>query len=514
LRLADLGTGSCDLSVTSPSGDAAVYYSGVFVEPRREQLWVNVVGRQQIRMGRVETYWIGFGNAGNTDVYDLVLDLAVPDNAEYSISFPHPPDDNVDWSFVAAGVDAGTAISIPIWLLRLAPSSSYEFTLSLRVPSGDSGDIIPIRAVLWEAPSSRFSETGDFQQLETSPVFSSLALSVWEALPENGKAERPPLSTVRGVLSQETGEVIGTFFPTWAVIGAGGCALIGMAFGNPLLGGVVGAQLGALVDSALFIWKLKMKEMNLISRALGGIDVELVRSVDPNEKAGPAGFGIQHWVSPDESMRYVIFFENLATATAPAEEIVVTDTLATGLDWSTVQFGSTSHSATHMTLDESTGVLKWTFQGINLPPNRTPPEGEGWVSFSVRSVEDLGTGTQLRNRAWIVFDANPQMSTAEVLNTIDASPPSSGILALAEQQYYTAFELDWRGDDEDRGSGIRSYTVYVSEDSAPYVPWLTTSALSATFVGTNGHTYRFYSVARDNVGHSETPPVTPDAVTT
>jgi hypothetical protein len=35
-----------------------------------------------------------------------------------------------------------------------------------------------------------------------------------------------------------------------------------------------------------------------------------------------------------------------------------------------------------------------------------------------------------------------------------------------------------------------------------------------TFSGTNGHKYKFYSVATDNVGHVEAAPTEPDAVTT
>jgi hypothetical protein len=49
----------------------------------------------------------------------------------------------------------------------------------------------------------------------------------------------------------------------------------------------------------------------------------------------------------------------------------------------------------------------------------------------------------------------------------------------------------------------------------PYTNWLTrTTNLSAVFFGDSGHTYSFYSVARDNVGNIEEAPEEPDAVIT
>ena len=55
--------------------------------------------------------------------------------------------------------------------------------------------------------------------------------------------------------------------------------------------------------------------------------------MDPNEKVGPAGVGSQHFVPGDEALQYEIYFENVATATAPAQEITVSDTLDSDLDW-------------------------------------------------------------------------------------------------------------------------------------------------------------------------------------
>jgi hypothetical protein len=106
------------------------------------------------------------------------------------------------------------------------------------------------------------------------------------------------------------------------------------------------------------------------------------------------------------------------------------------------------------------------------------------------------------------------MDTRELSNTIDALPPSSNIEALAETQPLSNFELRWSGSDDDSGSGIKDYSIYVSDNGVPYTLWLTTDSTSAIFTGQNGHTYRFLCLARDNVGNTELSPTEPDAVTT
>ena len=73
--------------------------------------------------------------------------------------------------------------------------------------------------------------------------------------------------------------------------------------------------------------------------------------------------------------------------------------------------------------------------------------------------------------------------------------------------------MTWSG--TDAGSGIAGFDVYASDNNGPYTIWLSgTTATSATFVGQDTHTYRFYTVATDNLGHVEPAPATPDATTT
>ena len=64
------------------------------------------------------------------------------------------------------------------------------------------------------------------------------------------------------------------------------------------------------------------------------------------------------------------------------------------------------------------------------------------------------------------------------------------------------FLVRWSGSDDDAGSGITDFTIFVSIDGEPFVPWLTSVPFAESiYEGEAGHTYAFSSVAHDNVGH-------------
>src|SRR5260370_31263405 len=121
-------------------------------------------------------------------------------------------------------------------------------------------------------------------------------------------------------------------------------------------------------------------------------------------------------------------------------------------------------------------------------------------------------GVQITNAASIVFDFNGSISTRTVTNAIDATAPMSSISALPSE-VLPLFNVTWLGQDETNGSGVASFTIYVSEDGSAFIEWLTTTSTSALFNGAYGHSYRFYSVARDNVGNVETAPALSEAMT-
>jgi probable HAF family extracellular repeat protein len=90
--------------------------------------------------------------------------------------------------------------------------------------------------------------------------------------------------------------------------------------------------------------------------------------------------------------------------------------------------------------------------------------------------------------------------------------PESHILPLSGSQTSLTFTVQWIGTDV--GPGIQDYTIYVSDNGGPFTPWLTnTTATQATYSGAEGHTYGFYSIARDLAGNVENPKSVADAST-
>jgi hypothetical protein len=167
-----------------------------------------------------------------------------------------------------------------------------------------------------------------------------------------------------------------------------------------------------------------------------------------------------------------------------------------------------------LAVDPATGWLPQNVMLGLLYPNDDTGRGEGHVSYIVKPKSGLPSGTEITNRATIVFDWNDPIDTPLVLNTIDAEAPESSVLPLPATTTETTFEVQWSGQEEASGSGIAHYDVYVSDNDGPFVLWLNdTTETSANFTGEDTHTYAFYSTATDNVGHTEGPPTVPDAVT-
>jgi hypothetical protein len=279
-------------------------------------------------------------------------------------------------------------------------------------------------------------------------------------------------------------------------------------------------------------------------------------AIDPNGKAGSIGDGsTSRYVRGHVGLPYVIFFENEATASLPAAAVVVTDQLdPTKVDLTTVSLGTisiganlvnlpsgTSNYTTTYTppgvtnyavriqgsLNSDTGLLKWTFQTIDpatglppsdptvgfLPPDTDGIKGQGSVLFTVMPKAGLATGTKITNQATVVFDANAPIKTPSWLNTIDATPPVSKVAALPAHESTPTFTVSWSGSDV--GSGIASYTIYVSDNGGAYTVWQSAvTTTSAKYSGQAGHSYAFYSIATDGAGNVEGVKHSSDASTT
>jgi uncharacterized repeat protein (TIGR01451 family) len=207
-----------------------------------------------------------------------------------------------------------------------------------------------------------------------------------------------------------------------------------------------------------------IQDMNITPQA--SKDIRPVRAIDPNDKIGPVGLSSQRLVASDATLNYTINFENMRTATAPVQELVIIDYLDSDLDWTSFQYGQLAYSdhqvslpnntlsfemrdlpplsivtgATegamaidiNASLDPQTGKVEWRLKAIDtgtemfpddplagfLPPEDGSGRGMGFVTFSIKPKVGVTSGISITNKASIVFDTNAPIETNEVSNTI------------------------------------------------------------------------------------------------
>jgi RHS repeat-associated protein len=279
------------------------------------------------------------------------------------------------------------------------------------------------------------------------------------------------------------------------------------------------------------------------------VEVPTLNSSDPNDIIGPGGTGTDRWLTPDPILPYTIRFENQATATAPAVLVNITHTLDTELDLNTFELGDFGFGSTTITvpdglqnyttrldlrdtlgdfvdftatLDTTTRLVTWQIVTIDpltgepaegvtdgfLPPNNANGDGDGFVNYRIKAKNDTPNGASLDAQASIVFDTNAAIVTPIWTNKINTAAPTSTITALPATINTTDFTVAWTG--SDTGSGIASYDIYVSDNNSAFQIWKTaTTDTSATYSGTVGHTYAFYSIATDGVGRTQANPSEP-----
>jgi hypothetical protein len=294
-------------------------------------------------------------------------------------------------------------------------------------------------------------------------------------------------------------------------------------------------------------------------------------SYTPEDMFGPGGYdppgtpveNLVRYIPEGQTLNYRIEFWNKEDAPVPTQDAIIEDTLDPNIfDLSTFEFtdfgflkwdvllegGQVIDTRVDLqpemniavdvegTFDPDTGKIHWWFHCVDpmtgespedpmagfLPPYNPETGYEiGWVEFTVKPRVELTSGTQIPNQAFVEFDfagdllQHPAPKEGPWVNTVDGVSPDSNMLPLSPTIAQTDFLVQWSGQDEAGGSGISSYDIYVSIDGSPYTLWKhNTIETSATYHGDYGHSYSFYSVAGDNVGHEEAESSTPDTSTT
>ena len=272
-----------------------------------------------------------------------------------------------------------------------------------------------------------------------------------------------------------------------------------------------------------------------------------LNSFDPNDIIGSSGYGEQNWISIEKILSYKIRFENHPdSATASAQQVVVSFDIDPNMDVSSIQLGSfgfgdfvfpippesDSYSErldvvdslgvyvdVEASINSTEGTVNWTFQTIDpntgfpttdpfagfLPVNDSiTHKGEGFVNLLVKPKNSCVTGDTILASAEIVFDSNIPISTNVWKNTVDALPPVTIMDSLPTISYSDTLLLNWQSQDDTGGVGVSHYDLLVSENTGAFYYYETSLDTNYfEFVGGYDTTYSFVVIATDHVGNKE-----------
>jgi hypothetical protein len=568
--LSGAAQGQWSLAVSASGSQTAVAAEPFAVESGGEpNLWVDITGREQFRIGRRQTYHISYGNSGPVDAYDVLLYVKVPATFEVNVELPHPPDDSINWGSIPLVVEMGSEKVLPLWLFRVGANSEDGFDLSLTLAKGEIGGQATITAEL-EHVVSEYAKTGNLDDIEESPVFLTLVQALSNSLDPMERANADSLSPASRndipVWLKTAILILG-----WGFVGAVAGFGLGWIIGGALkIGGLAetGLFIGSVVGTALGVLKDVVKTFRKLNR---GLKLALIDSTSPEDKFGPTGFDPpdtpaaqrEHWIPADRPLDYRIDFWNKEDALAATTDVIISDTLDADLDWSTFYFTEigfldwqvplqpTQHFNVDVadvsidlspyypgqpivdmvvnvegSFDSAAGYIEWRFHALD-PITRQPPENPyagflppytasgwevGWVEFSVDQKTDLASGTVIQNQAFVTFDQNkpnPAPKDGPFVNTVDSTPPTSAAQISTISEPCKSIIVSWRANDDQSGSGVHGVDLFVDDlaDSNPPYLWSgDVQGSSALFNGTQGSNYGFFTRARDNVGNLESAP--------
>ena len=242
------------------------------------------------------------------------------------------------------------------------------------------------------------------------------------------------------------------------------------------------------------------------------------QSYDPNALEGPEGVGEERFVKPGQKMNYTIYFENKSDAAIAAQEVFVDNPLSEYLDWSTFEMGTVSvggqidskldgytaaqiveamnkgdplasemdqtnglyKTRTEVQFDAATGVASWYIRVLDpvkrkagdgeswpdddtagvLQPNLLPPDGEGYITYSVCVSSNAPAKAIIDNWAEIIFDQNPAIVTDPAWwNTVAGNDVGFTDAAL-EVNEGESVTVTVNGGNIDKASSVQLYLTY------------------------------------------------------
>lgn len=503
-----IGTWSKDESLLTEFGDFVIGTGDESV-PLESPIEINLTGRSDVRLGAPNPFTVTIDNITNKQTESYILAIDVDDEIVFDYFKFYSNDGMIKVPFDSMGLkkDDTALLFVP----SLNPNETVKFDFVVKgVAPGTKGTLSAGKSILTGAVGKNLRNDA-IEEVIVNYVNGKVQLDDKEL----AEYVRGLGLTVQQVKLQKQKEGVGVF--TFKSILKTGAEKVSNS--NPVskvlfkIGSAIEtvSKIAPTLRQRLFHWFYKetglygVEESKVVAGK--GKEITMVKSWDPNEKSGPSGYGEDNYLRSASTFHYNISFENKKEATAPAYKIEILDTLSSVFDWESVEFGNTSHTGEgyNWTMERKGNVLRWYIEGIELPPNVTPPQGEGFVSFSVKLKDNINSGETIKNNATIVFDENPAITTNTWVNVIDTIAPVTNSLAVNYIEANESIALAVDAADNSNGSGVGELSYYVSVDGAPFqlIGSGFDTEISYEANLEKGKIYRFYAVATDNVGNQE-----------
>ena len=128
-------SGTYDVVVTNPDGKSATLPKAFTIEEGGEaKLWVDIVGRDRVRVGRTEAFIVQYGNSGNINADYPYLVIALPMEIKYEIlgNFASLPPDSSSSNYTTTDPEVYhlTVLGVP----ELPPGSTRSIKLEVNAP--------------------------------------------------------------------------------------------------------------------------------------------------------------------------------------------------------------------------------------------------------------------------------------------------------------------------------------------------------------------------------------------
>lgn len=546
--------GLYDIVLTLENGSVKTYPSAYnVIEGVLPEVWVDIVGRNVWRNGRPFNFLITYGNTGNVDAKGVPLYVIIKGdtliNVQKNFNMLAPSNADAQWlvdsiptayNYDVFGDEAGEFIVMPFYIpiIRAGEIGTLSFSLT------NLGEVDLEFTAYTTKPHYASPLDPDVSDCLSGLLNTGLdaALSgVVEAIP-GVECMIGAYDAGSAIMNYLDGGA-GAGSTAWNVVSglAGGCASLIPAVGAAKLAKVIIKTGVDAVNTGINVYNCGKA---LTPKAPKKQQAGPVNSFDPNEKIGPSNFqNLGH------DFNYAVYFENIETASAAAQQVLIFDTLDINtLDVNSFEFGgigfgrifreNTAIDKSHLNLEIDlrpekdlilgvsgqvnleTGVATWQFTSLDpatmqltedpilgfLDPNDDSGRGQGFVQYNIAPRGTLQTGDSISNKATIIFDYNSPIVTNTWTNTIDLVAPVSAVVGLPDETNQPVFSVSWNGADPEI-SGVESYKVFVKENDGEYVLWLDNyHDTVAYFTGYTETWYSFYTIAKDSAGNIEEEP--------